>query len=56
MNYNREHVLEELADVLNYSIQMTQILNVDLVEIVHSKMDITEKKYPVDKVTDLYSN
>ena len=35
VNYNREHVLEELADVLNYSIQMTQILNVDLVEIVH---------------------
>lgn len=49
-NYDREHVLEELADVLNYSIQMTQILDVDLVDIVHSKMNITEKKYPVDRV------
>lgn len=52
-NFDLKHVLEELADVLNYSIQMTQILNADLVDIVHSKMDITEKKYPVDKSKDL---
>lgn len=52
-NFDLKHVLEELADVLNYSIQMTQILNADLVDIVHSKMDITEKKYPADKSKDL---
>ena len=48
-NYDLEHVKEELADVLNYCIQMSQVLNVDLIEIINSKMDKTEKKYPVDK-------
>lgn len=48
-DYNRKHVLEELADVMNYCIQMTQVLDVDIVEMIHSKMDITEKKYPVNE-------
>ena len=34
---------------MNYCIQMSQVLNVDLIEIINSKMDKTEKKYPVDK-------
>ena len=40
---------EELADVLNYCLQMCIALNLDPIEIVNSKMDITEKKYPIDK-------
>lgn len=48
-NYKREAVLEELADVTNYCIQMAQVLGVDLVEVVNAKMDVTEKKYPVAK-------
>ena len=48
-NYDLEHVKEELADVLNYCIQMSQVLDVDIVEIINKKMDKTEKKYPVDK-------
>ena len=47
--YDKEHVLEELADVMNYCIQMSQVLDVDIVEIINKKMDKTEKKYPVDK-------
>ena len=47
--YNKEAVLEELADVMNYCIQMSQVLDVDIVEIINKKMDKTEKKYPVDK-------
>lgn len=47
--YNMENVLEELADVTNYCLQMAQVLGVDIVGIVNKKMDITEKKYPVDK-------
>ncbi len=47
--FNRSDVLEELADVTNYCIQMSQILGVDLIDIVNAKMDKTEKKYPVDK-------
>lgn len=49
LDFDKENVLEELADVTNYCIQMAQVLEVDLIEIVNKKMDITEKKYPVDK-------
>ena len=48
-NYNEENVLEELADVMNYCLQMAQVLNVDVVGIINQKMDVTEKKYPVEK-------
>ena len=44
--YDRCAVLEELADVMNYCIQMTQVLGVDMIDIINSKMDKTEKKYP----------
>ena len=47
--YDLESVKEELADVMNYCIQMSQVLNVDIIDIIHAKMDKTEKKYPVDK-------
>lgn len=48
-DYDIEEVKEELADVMNYCIQMSQILNVDIIKIINAKMDKTEKKYPVDK-------
>ena len=47
--FNKEAVLEELADVMNYCIQMSQVLDIDIIEIINKKMDKTEKKYPVDK-------
>lgn len=47
--YAKEAVLEELADVMNYCIQMSQVLDVDIVDIINKKMDKTELKYPVDK-------
>ncbi len=47
--YNINNVIEELADVMNYCMQMSQVLNVDIVDIVNNKMDINEKKYPIDK-------
>lgn len=47
--YNRDDVVEELADVANYCIQMSQVLGVDLIDVVNAKMDISEKKYPLDK-------
>ena len=47
--YDREAVLEELADVMNYCIQMSMVLGVDIIDILNSKLDKTEKKYPVEK-------
>ena len=47
--YNEEDVKEELADVMNYCLQMCLVLNADPIEIIDKKMDKTEKKYPVSK-------
>ena len=46
---NIADVKEELADVMNYCLQMCKVLNVDPIDIINAKMDKTEKKYPVDK-------
>ena len=48
-DYDLEEVKEELADVLNYCIQMANKLGVDPKEIILKKLDKTRKKYPVDK-------
>ena len=47
-DFNREHVCEELADVMNYCIQMADKLDVDLDQIINDKIDQNEKKYPVE--------
>ena len=48
-DYDIEAVKEELADVMNYCIQMSMVLGVDIIDVINNKMDKTEKKYPVDK-------
>ena len=47
--FDKEHLLEELADVMNYCIQLSLVLGVDLIDIINNKMDKNEIKYPVDK-------
>ena len=48
-NYDIEHVKEELADVFNYCIQMSQVLDVDLIDIENAKIDKNGLKYPINK-------
>ena len=48
-NYEINKVKEELADVLNYCLQMCSKLNLDPKEIVLEKMELNGKKYPIDK-------
>lgn len=47
--YDNEAVKEELADVINYCLQMALVLNVNPIEIVNNKMNLNEKKYPISK-------
>lgn len=47
--YDIEEVKEELADVLNYCIQMANKLELDPKQIVLDKMEKTSQKYPVEK-------
>jgi len=48
-NYNIDEVKEELADVLNYCIQMSNKLGLDPKQIVLDKMEKTAEKYPIEK-------
>lgn len=48
-NYNINNVKEELADVLNYCLQLALVLRVDMVDIINEKMDKNEQKYPINK-------
>ena len=48
-DFDREHVKEELADVLVYCQNMLDKLELDADEIVNKKMDRNEEKYPVEK-------
>lgn len=47
--YKLDEVKEELADVLNYCIQMSDKLGVDPKQIVLDKIKKIAKKYPVEK-------
>ncbi len=49
MDYDLEHVKEELADVIVYCQNMLDVLGLDADAIVNSKMTKNESKYPVDK-------
>lgn len=48
-NYNLEDVKEELADVMNYCIQMSDKLGLDPKEIILEKLKKNELKYPIEK-------
>lgn len=47
--YDLQHIKEELADVLVYSQNLLDKLELDADEIVNMKMQQNEAKYPVDK-------
>ena len=56
--FDKPHLLEELADVMNYCIQLSLVLDVDIIDIINKKMDQNEIKYPVEKaygVSDKYT-
>ena len=47
--YKIEDVKDELADVLIYCQDLLVRLNLDEDEIINSKIDKNEKKYPLEK-------
>ena len=48
-DYNKEELQQEIADVLNYSILLCHQIGVDPKQIVLDKMEISAKKYPIEK-------
>ena len=48
-DFDKEHLCEELADVISYCVMLADRLDVDIEDIVMDKLEKTKKKYPVDK-------
>ena len=48
--YDPKRVREELADVLTYCLLLADRIGADPDQIVLEKLEVTRKKYPVDKV------
>lgn len=48
-DYDIDEVKYELADVMNYCLMMCSQIGVDPKEIILEKMEISAKKYPVEK-------
>ncbi len=47
--FKLEEVKDELADVLVYCVNMANRLSLDIDEIINHKMELNEKKYPIEK-------
>ncbi|MEG0283256.1 MAG: nucleotide pyrophosphohydrolase [Erysipelotrichales bacterium] len=48
-DFNKEDVVDELADIVNYAILMADTLDVDLETIVLNKIEKNKEKYPIEK-------
>jgi len=45
----RDAVAAEMADVLNYLLRLSDVLQIDLVAALEAKLALNETRYPVDK-------
>ncbi len=45
----REHLQEEMADILIYLLSMADVLNIDLSNAVIDKLSKNRRKYPIEK-------
>ena len=51
LNSEKLHSIEEeLADIQIYLIRLADKLNINLIDAVHNKIEVNERKYPADKV------
>ena len=48
-NYDKSELKYEIADVMNYCILLCSQIGVDPKQIILEKMEISAKKYPVEK-------
>ena len=46
----KKEVAYEIADVVNYALRLSDVLQIDLETIVKEKIALNAKKYPVDQV------
>ena len=45
----KKEIEREIADVFNYIIRLSDILDIDIEKVAHRKIDENEIKYPIEK-------
>ena len=45
---------DELADIMAYCLSLANVLNIDISQVIMSKIDKNEHKYPVEKFKGFY--
>ncbi|NIO22750.1 MAG: nucleotide pyrophosphohydrolase [Candidatus Aenigmarchaeota archaeon] len=50
-----KNIERELADILNFCLNLANVLDLDLTEIILSKLKEAEKKYPKEKYKGVWS-
>ncbi len=45
----RQPIIEELADIMTYSLLLADRLDIDIIKAIRSKMKLNHEKYPVEK-------
>tara|TARA_B100000927_G_C16204035_1_gene364753 strand:- start:235 stop:579 length:345 start_codon:yes stop_codon:yes gene_type:complete len=45
----KKDIEREIADVFNYIVRLSDILNIDIEKVAHRKIDENEIKYPIEK-------
>ena len=48
-NVDIENIKHELADVMAYCLMLSEHYNLDIETILNEKIDLNEKKYPINK-------
>ena len=51
--YDYENVCDELADIMIYSIMATELVGVDMEDIIRKKIEKNAEKYPLDRDNSL---
>lgn len=50
----REHICDELADIVTYALELANVMEVDLSKAIESKYHKNCLKYPVDECRDTF--
>ena len=45
----RESVSHELADTFVYLLRLAEVLDIDLIQAAHTKIELNAQKYPIEK-------
>ena len=52
----KDKIEEEIADIFIYLLNLCHMTNIDIIDIIHKKIDKNEQKYPDEKMKGQHTN